>query len=406
MSANTTEFFMLFFKLLLNRSGPESPGPDHCREPVAPHPQAPRGAAAAPADDDSLSAVLRSQREAQECVRSAEESLRTTPCPHTGREPPAVGEACGTPTVASGTASLDIVAVILRLIQEALQKNPPPASAASNPNAVPPSSDNTRRPFMTANNPEQPGNEFEHIKRTLSDEEADKLGAFLASLSKDSIDHLIEHIARVLDSFKTPGGGNDDGAAPPPKNAAVPDPAPNGGTTLLEFARLYLKRDLHSDEEKLLTQFERELPPGNCVDDIVERIRKFLETLLSSSAAPRNGAANAAGANPPPPDDAGQSLLNALNAAERLFDLGPGKLHPGTNATEQMLLQQIADRLANLVKTEVRECFDKRFGSLHRQLEVSLQSLNIRNEHDCGCGGKASEQTGDTSAGVTPADRK
>ncbi|NML32805.1 hypothetical protein [Paraburkholderia antibiotica] len=70
-----------------------------------------------------------------------------------------------------------------------------------------------------------------------------------------------------------------------------------------------------------------------------------------------------------------QAILKVVEAARSLNDLRPSSLNLAASAappSAQMMLPQIADRLANLIKSEVDQCFERHFGPLQRQLAAVL----------------------------------
>jgi hypothetical protein len=74
-----------------------------------------------------------------------------------------------------------------------------------------------------------------------------------------------------------------------------------------------------------------------------------------------------------------QAILKIVETAHSLNDLRPSALMPpaaGLPPAAQLALPQIADRLANLVKTEVEKCFERYFGPLQRQLANALARID------------------------------
>lgn len=72
------------------------------------------------------------------------------------------------------------------------------------------------------------------------------------------------------------------------------------------------------------------------------------------------------------------AILKIVEAARSLNDLRPSALSlPGSGVppSAQLVLPQIADRLANLVKSEVERCFQQNFGPLQRELANALTQL-------------------------------
>ncbi len=80
-------------------------------------------------------------------------------------------------------------------------------------------------------------------------------------------------------------------------------------------------------------------------------------------------------------DSGEQAILEAVNAAGSLAELRPSHLQSGQASANQLVMSQIADRLANLVKSEVRLCFEQNFGSLKQQLENAIAIFNQSNHN-------------------------
>jgi hypothetical protein len=77
-----------------------------------------------------------------------------------------------------------------------------------------------------------------------------------------------------------------------------------------------------------------------------------------------------------------QAILKIVQTAHSLNDLRPSALMPpasGLPPAAQLAIPQIADRLANLVKTEVEQCFERYFGPLQRQLADALERIASSN---------------------------
>lgn len=77
------------------------------------------------------------------------------------------------------------------------------------------------------------------------------------------------------------------------------------------------------------------------------------------------------------------AILKIVESARSLNDLRPSALSlPGSGVppAAQLVLPQIADRLANLVKSEVERCFQQNFGPLQRELANALTQLHDANK--------------------------
>lgn len=74
-----------------------------------------------------------------------------------------------------------------------------------------------------------------------------------------------------------------------------------------------------------------------------------------------------------------QAILKVVQAARTLADLRPSALAAagqGMPGAGGMVMSQIADRLANLVKSEVERNFQQTFGSLQLQLQKAITELD------------------------------
>ena len=69
------------------------------------------------------------------------------------------------------------------------------------------------------------------------------------------------------------------------------------------------------------------------------------------------------------------AILKVVEQAKTLADLRPSALNTtaaGAPSDSKMVMSQIADRLANLVKAEVEQSFKQNFGRLQQQLEQAI----------------------------------
>ncbi|GLQ93814.1 hypothetical protein [Dyella acidisoli] len=74
-----------------------------------------------------------------------------------------------------------------------------------------------------------------------------------------------------------------------------------------------------------------------------------------------------------------QAILRVVQAARTLADLRPSALAAagqGMPGAGGMVMSQIADRLANLVKSEVEQNFQQTFGRLQQQLQSAITELD------------------------------
>lgn len=171
------------------------------------------------------------------------------------------------------------------------------------------------------------------------------------------------------------------------------DIASEVSTSLRALAESWLKRGLTTAELAELDQFQRvwgsdgtpaPTPQGNQdSNDPAAQVRAqasqaVIEAKRRSESAIRDvlqklqgTAAQALQAH----ESEEQAILRIVEAARSLNDLRPSALNlaaSGAPPTAQVMLPQIADRLANLIKTEVEQCFERCFGPLQRQLAAVL----------------------------------
>ena len=134
---------------------------------------------------------------------------------------------------------------------------------------------------------------------------------------------------------------------------------------LYDFAARYIGRELAADERDALARLAGDLdaphgdgrpPPleraASLIDSQRQRVQASIGRMLENVDAGRQHATDAA-------------ALRAVEASASLDALRPSALRPpqaGETAPEQLLIAQIADRLAHLVRAEVNACFDRRFG--------------------------------------------
>ncbi|TRX74971.1 hypothetical protein [Pseudomonas mangiferae] len=164
--------------------------------------------------------------------------------------------------------------------------------------------------------------------------------------------------------------------------------APELNESLNELAQNWLKRPLTEQERQHLLAFQRSLRDQTRQRDPAAQARRQAEeTIEEGRQRTRDSIADvlrtvrqASSEALQAQQNGEQALLQAVEAASSLADLRPSNLNPGApGGTSQIVMSQIADRLANLVKSEVQQCFEQNFGSLRRQLESALAVLQETN---------------------------
>jgi len=155
-------------------------------------------------------------------------------------------------------------------------------------------------------------------------------------------------------------------------------------TQLITFAEGYLGRTLSEDERQQLAIYRRLLDPpqpdggglaerartqaARVIELGKQRIQATMQNVLEGGKPAPAQARPVAQTNPPvrtQRDEEDQAILKVVEAAQTLAQLRPALLQqarPGQTAAGHIVIAQIADRLANLVKAEVDACFERRFG--------------------------------------------
>ncbi|MFC6841694.1 hypothetical protein [Xanthomonas theicola] len=152
---------------------------------------------------------------------------------------------------------------------------------------------------------------------------------------------------------------------------------------LYSFAQRWLGRDLSDSERAQLQAFalstggaQGKPPPKaremsrSLIDAERQRVDGLIAHMLHGMQDAARGVELAGGAS-------GQAVLDAVSSAQSLDALRPGRLrqpHSGETSGNQLLVAQIADRLGNLVRSEVQACFEREFGSLAQQMQSVVEA--------------------------------
>ena len=160
------------------------------------------------------------------------------------------------------------------------------------------------------------------------------------------------------------------------------------GRNLVQLAQRWLKRPLTSEEHEQLRQFQLGLGNDASSDPAVHA-RQQAEQVIENGRQRSEGSirqilqnVQQASTQALRAQDSGeQAILEAVNAAGSLAELRPSHLQSGQASANQLVMSQIADRLADLVKSEVRLCFEQNFGSLKQQLENAIAIFNQSNHN-------------------------
>ena len=158
---------------------------------------------------------------------------------------------------------------------------------------------------------------------------------------------------------------------------------------VMAFSARFLGRELDEQEHERLAALVAEWSrlPGEAATHIDATLRESRQamdgTLAKADELARSQLALAtAGA-----DSEAHALARLLDKADSLGDLRPSRLSSAKGAAQgHLVMAQIADRLANLVKQEVEARFQERFGPLAQQVERALAGLEAARERDASTG--------------------
>ncbi|WP_371181421.1 hypothetical protein [Xanthomonas sacchari] len=157
--------------------------------------------------------------------------------------------------------------------------------------------------------------------------------------------------------------------------------------TLRQFAQRWLGRALLPLEEEQLRRFasETSAPPAvpaaetagtspSLIDAERQRVQGLIQQMMQKMQNTRGDLDGATAASE-------AAVLRAVQSANSLDQLRPGQLRPpqsGEGGSNQLVMSQIADRLANLVQAEVRACFEREFGSLAQQMQAVVEAARAQ----------------------------
>ncbi len=170
-------------------------------------------------------------------------------------------------------------------------------------------------------------------------------------------------------------------------------PDENVNAALHNLAVLFLKRPLSTAEEEELRNFQQnaanqkvgseanapaekaKILAANTIQEGRKRADSAIRNILETIRGTTEQAIQAQ-------EREEKAITEVLEAARSLRSLQPTTTPSSEDSTvqhsiddSQSFLPQIADRLGNLVKTAVKECFDQQFGSLQGELEKALTEL-------------------------------
>ncbi|WP_255989914.1 hypothetical protein [Chitinolyticbacter albus] len=157
-------------------------------------------------------------------------------------------------------------------------------------------------------------------------------------------------------------------------------PAPILHPDLQQLAEAWLQRPLEGAEAQRLLAFQQGLTQQDAGAQLKQQaaqtvdasraratasVRDTLQTIQASTGQALQQQAQEEAA-----------ILKLVDGARTLADLRPSTLQPGAQpGGAQMVLSQIADRLAGLAKQEVEACFNQYFGPLSQELQAVIARL-------------------------------
>ncbi|WP_295932947.1 hypothetical protein [uncultured Xanthomonas sp.] len=165
------------------------------------------------------------------------------------------------------------------------------------------------------------------------------------------------------------------------------DQQPTDFATLLQFAQRWLGRPLTRVEEEQLRRFAAETAAQpaapaaevaasspSLIDAERQRVNGLIQQMMQTMQNTRGDLSGATAASE-------AAVLRTVESAKALDQLRPGQLRPpqnGEGVSNHMVMSQIADRLANLVQSEVRACFDREFGNLAQQMQAVVEAARAQ----------------------------
>ncbi len=159
---------------------------------------------------------------------------------------------------------------------------------------------------------------------------------------------------------------------------------------LHQLAEGWLKRPLTADEERELAVFRSAFAAGrdHGVDSFSDQVRAQATRAVNegrqrAQAAIQSvlqGSQQVAQQVAREREHEDQAILRVVEAAKSLADLRPSALHQardGETPGGRIVIAQIADRLANLVKAEVDACFERQVGPLVQKIEAAVNAIPV-----------------------------
>lgn len=148
------------------------------------------------------------------------------------------------------------------------------------------------------------------------------------------------------------------------------------------LAERWLKRPLTAAEEQVLARFRQTLgggraavsgPPAaqaaaRAVRDARQQAQAAIQGVLENARQLTQRMASER-------EQEDRAVLQMVESARSLAELRPASLAGGGRSTSpagQLAIAQIADRLANLVRSEVQACFEQRLSPLASRIEALL----------------------------------
>lgn len=163
----------------------------------------------------------------------------------------------------------------------------------------------------------------------------------------------------------------------------APDDSPSH--QLHALAEHWLKRPLTAAEEQELARFRQSFEPGAgdaSGSPAAQATQTVREARRQAQAAIQNvldGARELAQRVAREREQEDRAMLAMVEGAGSLADLRPSALPSGDGqgqAAGRIVIAQIADRLANMVRTEVQVCFERQLAPLANRVEALLNEMH------------------------------
>ncbi|WP_149194331.1 hypothetical protein [Luteimonas suaedae] len=155
-------------------------------------------------------------------------------------------------------------------------------------------------------------------------------------------------------------------------------------TQLHALAERWLKRPLTAAETRELMRFRQSSghgagetsPAAVQVEQTVQKARRQAQAAIQNVL---DGARELAQRMAREREQEDRAILAMVESAGSLADLRPSALPDGAGqgpSADRIVIAQIADRLANMVRTEVQACFERQLAPLANRIEALLNEAH------------------------------